>query len=225
MLAVSARRRWRRAAAGSRRRAPPPPRARRRGPPRPSRRGSARRASVPHRRRAVSIATMPWPGAGTHDRAERDRDAAPRPRRFRPATASTRASYLAAIQFLQPRVHVAADRRERGAREERRRAARCGGRCRCRSPRRPGARSSVGEIDVSCRRPRTAAAPARRADPPAADTRRRRGRPGRPTDMSLALWTARSTSPRSSASSISLTNSPLPPRRRAAPSCSRRRPS
>ena len=69
-------------------------------------------------------------------------------------------------------------------------------------------------------RPTRAARP-RRADPRAA-ARRRSSRPsGSTAGMSLLLWTARSISPRSSASSISLTNSRLPPTSDSGASCSR----
>ena len=107
----------------------------------------------------------------------------------------------------QARVHVAANGRERRAGKERRQlrdapdAAGADGCAPSESCERVGARATG---------PCTAAgARARRADPRAAGRPRRSSPSGSTTGMSFALWTARSTSPRSSASSISLTNSRL----------------
>ena len=105
----------RRSASGSRRRAPRPARARRRAPPRPprsliARHDAPRRASSPAR---ISIATMPCPGAGTHAVGrQRQRDA----RREAEPPQSGRRQHerivLALVELAQPRVEVAANRRE-----------------------------------------------------------------------------------------------------------------
>ena len=74
-------------------------------------------------------------------------------------------------------------------------------------------------------RPPLRAAPARRANPRAAGPRRRRGRRAASTDMSLALWTARSMAPREQRVLDLLDEQPLAARlpRAARPAADRRR--
>ena len=119
----------------------------------------------------------------------------------------------AGVELAQPRLDVAADA-SNGRLGMTRRAARRGARCSCRRARPredvPASRCSRrqhvasrrglcgdGRISASRGSSRGSIAPT----------------PGRPasTGRSLALWTARSTAPRASASSISLTNRRLPP--------------
>ena len=116
---------------------------------------------------------------------------------------------VAGVELAQPRIEIAADRQERGAREQPRElrdapdAARADARRAARAlGRRPRASDAASAAPAA--RPR-------RADPRAAARRRSRARPGSTAGMSLLLWTARSISPASSASSISFTNSRLPP--------------
>ena len=125
---------------------------------------------------------------------------------------------LSAVELAQPGIDVSANRRERGLRQDR-------GSCAMRrtlpvpivgiSPRCASAPSkSTTVVPLP--------APARRADLRGQD-RRDRQSSGSTADMSFALCTARSMSPASSASSISLTNSRLPPASEAAPPAADRR--
>ena len=216
----------RRSASGSRRRAPRPPRAPRRAPRRPpDRRSRDRRRAT----RSSSVADLDGDDALARRRhagldRQRERDAVARTRaaaarpppgrahRTRPASSlRSRVSRLPRIGAKrapgkQPRQlsdapHAArADRRrlaERG--HEHRRA------------------SGDGSGPSPACRP---AAPPRRADLRAAG-RRRCQAVGQTAGMSLLLCTARSMSPPSSASSISFTNSRLPPTSESGASCSR----
>ena len=104
--------RWRRAEAGSRRRARSRPSARRSTRPRPRRRWPAPQGRACARRRSrISIATIPWPGAGTHTSSGmRGRDpcahAEPAHARRRPARArrSSPASSLRSRVSTLPRI-------------------------------------------------------------------------------------------------------------------------
>ena len=131
----------------------------------------------------------------------------PNPRRRRPAQASTSASNPPASSLAMPRVHVAADGSERGSWQREApvapRAARCP--CRCSRPvqtaptrptRRRDPRGKGGDVEAR----------SRPADLPAAGTPPRASPSGSSTGRSFALCTARSASPRRSASSSSLTN-------------------
>ena len=117
---------------------------------------------------------------------------------------------VAAVELAQPRVDIAADRREARAAETAAAAARCAGRCRCRfaaSRRARRARSSTS----TAARPLPAARP-RRADLRAAATARDR-QPVRQHRRHVLAAVHREVDRRraSSASSISFTNSRLPP--------------
>ena len=182
------------------------------------------RASSPSR---ISIATMPWPGAGTHASAGsvsemRDaeaRAAAARPRparahRTRPSSSlRSRVSRLPRIGANRAPGNSRAQLRDapHAARADRRRLAR--------------ARRSSSSIDVGRLRPARVAplraARPRRADPRAAARRRSPGRRAAPPACPCCCGRRGRSSPRSSASSISLTNSRLPPTSESGASCSR----
>ena len=129
------RRQSRRAESGIRRRAPP-----RRPLGLRAQRGVAvvepltRRRGVARRRSRISIATMPWPGAGTQTSsgiAAEMRAREPEP--LRPAAASTSASYSPSSSLRRrvstlPRIGM-----KRAPAEAAASAARCAARCRCRS--------------------------------------------------------------------------------------------
>ena len=161
----------------------------------------------------ISTATMPWPGAGTHDRrANRRRDAraearaaagrpppAPARRILPPSSLRSRVSTL-------PRI---------GANARRGKSA-----CSCAMRRTlpvpmvadvARAARSRCDVDVVVAPADWRAARSRRADLRAADTAAIARPSGQDDRHVLALCTARSMSPRSSASSISLTNRRLPP--------------
>ena len=215
----------RRSASGSRRRAP-----RRRARSASSAAAAARvvdgvdrcaaRASSPAR---ISIATMPWPGAGTHAlERQRERDAR---REAEPAQAGRgqhQRIVLAGVELAQPRVEVAANRREARAAGTAASAARRAARC---SVPIDGDWPSAATSSLErrrCVRPRldagstTASRGSSRGSTPAI------ARPsGSTAGMSLLLCTARSISSLSSASSISFTNSRLPPTSDSGASCRR----
>ena len=148
---------------------------------------------------------MPWPGAGTQVStgiARRDPVAEPQPAHA--GGGEHQGIVVAAVEFPQPRVHVAADRREAAPAES---AAASWAIRRTLPVPMTGASSEMRRArrQVADARSRRAAR-ARRAGPRAAAPPRPREPSGSSDGMSFALWTARSTSPRRSASSISLTN-------------------
>ena len=125
---------------------------------------------------------------------------------------------LSAVELAQARIDVAANRCERGLRED-------GGKLRdaphaARADPRHLAHASKRGVEVLDARA-VAAARARRADLRAAAPPRLSSSSGSTADMSFALCTAMSTSRARSASSISLTNSRLPPVSQSGASCSR----
>ena len=166
-------------------------------------------ARVPSASARVSIATIPWPGAGIQSSCDSSSEIRPpRPSRLRPAAASTRASYSPS-STLRRRVSTLP---------------------------RTGRNRARGNRAVSCAERRTLLVPIAGSSPSAvrpclktsASRESSRGstaatpRPsGSVTDMSLALCTARSMVRASRASSISFTKSPLPPDCESTASCSR----
>ena len=166
----------------------------------------------------ISMAMMPWPGAGTHSSSgtsRRDPGGEPQspqaPRR--PARADR----------TRPHPACAGVYRDSRARLQTRRpgtacaAARCGGRCPCRcAPGQSQVDPRIGWRFLRRRQNTSASGGSSRSS--TAPTSRPSGSTA---GMSLLLCTARSISPPSSASSISLTNSRLPPISESGRSCRR----
>ena len=160
-----------------------------------------RRAARASSSSRISIATMPWPGAGTQAAAGsviEIRDA--NPSRRSPAAASTMASW-APSSSLRRRVsrlpRIGANRAPGNSRVELRDAPHAAGADR-RRLRRGAPRASVDRVDVGCAGAEPA--PARAARPRRAGLSRGSTpaivRPsGSTAGMSLLLWTARSMSP------------------------------
>ena len=148
-----------------------------------------------HRRDAIAEAEPVQAGGGEHQRVVFSR-----------------------IELAQPRVDVAADRREARPREEPTTAARCAGRCSCRcSPGGPATASAARDVALAP----PAAARRRRADPPAAAWPRSSTRRAAPPACPWRCGPPHRSSSSSSASSISLTNSRLPPTSESGADCSR----
>ena len=208
--------------ARARRSAPRPPPDRRCAPP------ARRTSSSPSR---ISIATIPCPGAGTQAVAGsviEMRDA--NPSRRSPAAASTSASY-SPLSSLRRRVsrlpRIGVKRAPGMSRVELRDAADAAG-----ADHRRLAELGDQVVDGAAgwrgrwrdgrrREPSTAGNTIASSGSSRGSTAAICRPSGSTADMSLLLWTARSMSPPSRASSISLTNSRLPPISESGASCSR----
>ena len=167
---------------------------------------------------------MPCPGAGTH--ASADSNAEMRslvPEAPEAGGGEHERVELAGVELAQPRVEIAADRREPCAREQRASAARSAGRCSCRSAAPSPDRSNrrLSRAAIAGPAPFAPAARARRAHPRAAARRRAPDRRAAPPACPCCCARRGRSSPASSASSISLTNRRLPPISESGASASR----